>query len=354
MRQDTENLLGSTIQKWKLPTPLTFAEIMARKFPPIQWLAKDLIPASAITVVSGDGGSFKSYLMLHLATCLVAQGQFLKHFDTISSGVLFVDEENGYPLFQQRLSNRVKGNDVPIHVVYGSDITINEESTSQLISYCQKHNIKTIVFDALVAMLGNADENIASDMRKIFKHFRTMRDEGISVIVIQHNRKQSQGNYDAGQNMRGSSDIRNAGDCHIGIVLKGNEITIDQTKIRGSKRLPKFIVRVEDNDNSGLSFEYVGLATNIKQAKSLGVPRVIIEILAETTTELNKSRLIALVMEQTKMGKSTVLSILTNMIRSGRVLVSKGSTKNSLICSLSQNEKPLEADEKSDDHILQD
>ena len=332
------NKLEVQSSDWIMPKPISLMELMATTYRPIQWLVEDLIPAAAITVISGDGGTFKSYLMLHLAACLVSGDDFLNQFQTIQSGVLFVDEENDYPLFQQRLKPKITDSKAPVRFLYGSNFVVGEHSVEQVIAFCKEHNINTVVFDSLVAMLGSADENIGTDIRQVFKNFRSLKDAGIAVIVIQHNRKMSDRRFGSGQEIRGSSDIRNAADCHIGISLKGDEIIFDQSKNRGGKRMDPFMAKVIQLGDNDLSFDYIGLCNSVKQVKSAQVPEIIIGVLSEAIEPLNKTKLISVVISKAGVSKSTIAPILEKMINANEVLTSKGKLKNSLICSLPELE----------------
>lgn len=318
--------------EYEMPNPMALADLMAQDFPPEQWLAAGLIPAGAITMLSGDGGAYKSYILLHLAACLSTGQLFLNHFEVQKTAVLIVDEENGPALLQKRLRTMLDDSTGSIYNICDSGFVFNDNAVDKLIVFAKSKEIGVIIFDSYVRMLGNADENSSRDTAQIFKSIRRIREAGIATIIIHHNRKQSDRNFGVAQNMRGSSDLRNAPDYHIGISSKGQEIQIEQSKARATKPLPKFTVKVVEIVG-GVQFHYEGDVMELP-SKASTLPLIIKEVLSNLDMPPNKTELYGLLKAQTSVGKSTMQTVLNEMIKHGEVLTRIGGQKNSMVCYL--------------------
>ena len=56
--------------------PDTLDDLLARDFPPREWLVQGLLPAHAVTIISASPKSFKTWLLLYMAVC-ITQGKRL-------------------------------------------------------------------------------------------------------------------------------------------------------------------------------------------------------------------------------------------------------------------------------------
>ena len=236
--------------------PLTLKELMDTKYPEQTWLIDKLIPASAITILSAEPGSYKTYMLLETAIKVAKGEPLFGEFATQKVGTLLLDEENGLPLLQQRLKELKAPKDLPIYFYSYEGFTLDEEYVDRIILECKTHDIKLLMIDSLVRVHG-ADENTAQDMAAVFKQLRRFTGQGITILITHHNRKPGTSKGSTRHEMRGSSDILAAVDCHIALKRDGDLVTVEQTKQRYAKELSAFDVQVVD-ESEDFVFQYLG------------------------------------------------------------------------------------------------
>lgn len=247
---------------------------MARDFPEQEYIVDRLIPASSITILSGQSRSFKTYTLLEIALA-AAQGEPLfGQFNTQKTGVLIIDEENGERLLQKRLKQLHAAEDLPIYISSFGGFQLDDSHVDQVLNFCSENNIGLVIIDALIRVHG-ADENSARDMSKVFQKLRAFTKQDVAVLVTQHHRKMGTMNTGAGNEMRGSSDILAAVDSHVGVSRKEKfYLTFTQEKQRYDVELDPFQVKVNvDEDN--FSFEYLGLFRKPLDNSAILLPAVI-------------------------------------------------------------------------------
>lgn len=239
-------------------TELTFQEIMDLPDRGNVYLADGLIPKGC-TIISAPPKSMKSFLMLHLADCLVTENKLFGHFDIEKNQrILLLDRENEPYMIQRRLKKlKVPGNNL---ITYNNsrETLKKSENREALFAYLRKTRPTIIVIDSMVRFL-DGDENSSEMVSTFFNQVITpIKDMNISVIIIHHNNK----NPDAkGANkMRGSTDFSAYPDCSIQVSmrkLKGRPVlSITQTDNRHDESLDKFGVEVI-SEPEHLRFSYL-------------------------------------------------------------------------------------------------
>ncbi len=232
-------------------------ELMAMNFPEQEYIVDRLVPDASITILSGASGSFKTYSLLQIAIAVASGKPLFDQYQTQQSGVLIIDEENGERLMQKRLYQLSATADLPIYFTPQMGFELTEENVDNVILSCLTYDLKLVVIDSLIRV-HSADENSAREMAKVFKLLRRFTEANIAVLVTQHNRKPGANSGGAGNEMRGSTDIRAAIDSHIGVTRKQKwYLTFEQTKQRYDVELDPFKVKVNANKDS-FSFEYLG------------------------------------------------------------------------------------------------
>lgn len=231
--------------------------LMAKEFPEQIYLVDRLVPDAGFTIFSGAPRSYKTFALLELARCVASGKPFLGHFDTQQANVLLIDEENGERLLQQRMRLMDIDDSLPIFYTPAMGFVLSGENVEKAIASCAENNIGLVIIDSLIRV-HTAEENSAREMAAVSRQLRKFTENGIAVIVTQHNRKQGNFNGGSGDAMRGSSEILAAADGHIGMSRKDKfYIKFDQTKQRYALELEPFEVKV-NADDSHFSFEYVG------------------------------------------------------------------------------------------------
>lgn len=303
----------------KLFKPIPLSKLMAMKIPPIQWFVEKLITEESVSIFSGRPSTYKTWILLHLAIQLSKGEPLFGKFPTIKTKVLFIDEESGWRLLQTRLAFLLNGEDLPIFFRASENFKLDEKSVPEIIAYCKKEEIGVVMFDSLVRM-HTADENNAKEMAAVNELLKQIRNEGISVIIAHHDRKQVAD--DPSQNMRGSSEILAALDCQFAITAKENVITITQTKLRFEEKVKPFEVAFKREGDTAW-FDYIGETLPDKRTKDVARDSVI-AILDASMDALSTTEIWEKIEKMEVCGKSTLEDVLKQMVKEKELFVKKG------------------------------
>ncbi len=311
----------------KIPPPITsvsLKELLDHNYGPVTWIADGLIPDSALTIISGSPASYKTWLILDLALCVATGKQLFGRFSVKQSPVLFIDEENGLQLLQARVKLLHDDTHADVRFTDLIGFKVSAPAIARLIDVVKEHHIGLIIIDSLVR-IHSKDENDATAIASVFELLRAITKMGVAVVLTHHNRKQGKDQINLAQEMRGSSDILAAVDCHIAVTRNRDDDTIivAQTKLRTACELKPFRLRaVKDGD--GLSFvnegEFLEAPTKSKRLRAQ-----IIEIIASAILPLNKKEIESLLKESgAGCAFNTLKSALEYLVNGGFLYERKG------------------------------
>jgi hypothetical protein len=213
--------------KWTLYTPNDLWEDIK----PVEYLVSEFLPCGTVAVLSGDGGTFKTYTMLDIAVC-IAMGKPWVGRDTKQSPVLIVDEESGHDRLLRRLQETMRGhgltkNDKP-QIYFYSKNGFNADNTDHkalLKATIEKTKASFVIMDSLAVITPDSDENNTKAMRKPLDALQTIaQDTNATMGVIHHNNKMGQ--------YRGASGIRDSIEYHFTVTRSGLTIDIKADKAR--------------------------------------------------------------------------------------------------------------------------
>ncbi len=258
---------------------------MSHKYPPATYLVDRLIPTEAITILSGQSRSYKTYALLDIAVAVASQKPLFNHFETTRSNVLIINEEDGERLLQQRFRQLgiVEGAGLPIHISALTDFKLEDKQVDSTIKFCKDNEIALVIIDSLIRV-HSADENSAREMSKVFAQLRKFTKANIAVLVTQHNRKTTQHSTGGASEMRGSSDILAAVDSHIGVKRDNKDrfyLTFSQEKQRYDVELEPFQMKF-DTTGPVFRFEYLG-SLQKQPDKSTTLYTVVCNLLSDHT-----------------------------------------------------------------------
>ncbi len=246
--------------------------LLNREFPPTEWLVESLIPLDALVAISGMPGSYKSWIVEHLALSVATGTTFLGKFSSMEGAVLIIDQENHLSLVQKRfkLLGGLEGLDI---YFLDSEFDIdNEDIIREVCTFIADNSIKLVIVDSLIRSYRKKDENSSNDMAEVFRQLKKLQMEGAAVVFVHHNRKPSV--FSKGvtaESMRGSSDILAAVDSAIAVEKDKDGIKVYQTKLRHDLAVKPFKIRLV-GDSEHLEFEYVGEveeeAEKVEQART--------------------------------------------------------------------------------------
>jgi hypothetical protein len=243
-------------ERFKMNPVIKLDELIGKDFPEQGWIVDKLVQEASMTIVSAPAGSYKTYACLDIALAVAGNKSLFGQFDVKQCNVMFIDEESGERLLQQRVLQLNADKDVPLYFRSYEGFNVDEKSMKLLLEDCKVYDIKLVFLDSLTRIHGK-DENSAGEMSAVFKFLRVLTTEGIAVVVIHHNRKPGVKRGSAGNEMRGSSDILAAVDCHIALNRDGNRVTVSQTKQRYAPEIKPFDLLVNSSEYS-FTFEYKG------------------------------------------------------------------------------------------------
>lgn len=308
-------------------------EFESREFHDPEWAVENLIPADGITILSGQPGSFKTWMILDLAIS-VAQGRpFAGKFEASQSPVLIIDEENQPRLIQARLRKLGVGKDDQIHILSRKEFRIQkEDEVSRVIAQCKEMGVKLVIIDSLVRIHGS-DENSSTEMSKVFREISRFTKEGITVLLTHHEGKEQQVRRSGGGRLRGSSDILAAVDAHISVrrgSREQNMVTLEQTKMRNTTEIEPFNLMFESAEDV-FSFLYIGKSE--RESKNEVAKKAILDLLKGKADGMNRGEIEAVIGKAGLGGESTVRAAINEHIADGRVIETTGE-KNEKICRL--------------------
>jgi hypothetical protein len=180
----------------------------------VEWIVEDLLPRSALTVLAGERGSYKSFACLDLAARVAVGYPFAGH-KTVATPVLYLDRENGAQIINARKTFLGIGDTSSDDGLSYWGTWMPEDPCSlndeRLIATAEKRK-PVIIFDSLIRFAQGKDENSADAMAKVTELFRRLTKVGASVLVIAH-----KSDKPGSSPYRGSSEIL-AG-CDVGWSL---------------------------------------------------------------------------------------------------------------------------------------
>ena len=316
----------------------SLSALLQVEFPPQKWLVDKIIPDGGLVLMSAAPASFKTWIALELCLCIADKRPLFDEFQTTSCGVLVADEESGERMLQDRFKKlgakiaEKPWEEKPIFYLSRIGRQIDDDYIKELIDECEKNLIKMVIFDSLVRF-HSARENDAGEMSKILNLFKVLNDNGITVLVLHHNRK---GTGEASEMVRGSSDILAACDVHLSIARRERRVTITQTKNRYMEELKPFTVKLEQDGNRS-SFSFIGYEDD-KESQLLKLKQSIIKQVADTPG-INKSQLIGLISESTEgMSLNRITKVITELIDNDTIRAEQGA-KNSLRLFIAEQEE---------------
>lgn len=324
--------IENKIEKENRLKPALISELMSKEFGEIEWVAEPLIPKEAITILSGDPASFKTWLILDLAKKIAEGGLWLDYFIVYQQSVLIIDEENPERLIQKRMKELKLDSSLPIYLLSLRDFKLVDDDVEYIIKFSQEKNIKVIFFDSLIR-IHSSDENDAVKMASVFNQFKKFCKAGISIVITHHNRKEN--SFQRGkssQSMRGSSDILAAVDSHISVSRDNDFLKIEQTKLRQAEEFTSFRVDIV-KEESGLKFQFAGEIDEVKEKKELA-KGIIKNIMTNQTELINKSRIVEMVKkENMDIGDRNIRTAINEMIEANKLYSIKGKG-NADLCSV--------------------
>lgn len=246
---------GRQTGRLNLPTE-KLSDLLLEEFPPEVWAIEGLVPDEGVTIISGSPGSFKTWLYMEMAVKVAKGENVFGHFPSKKTGVLVIDEESGKRRLQKRFKQMGADENTNIHFTSRLGYKMSQLYVDALANEAKENEIGLIIFDSFTRF-NSGDENASGDMATLMDCYRQLADTGLAVLILHHNRKGVAGQSNPAMEMRGSSDILAAADCHIAVNRVGQSefVRLTQTKNRDIWEPVPFELRFHEN---ATEFEYVG------------------------------------------------------------------------------------------------
>lgn len=325
--------------------PFTLSELYAEKFPPIQWVAEDLIPLGCLGAITGESNAYKSFMTLVLSQAVATGTPYLGHFPTPAGKVLVIDEENSRRMIEQRFKNMgIEANDNIVFLSHTGLQIDREKHRTKLLKYIDTLKPRLIIMDSMVRLHGR-DENSATEMRQVMNALRSLVAPDRSVIFIHHHKKEQGFARKSGSgSLRGSTDIFNALDFHLAIERRGEQLVVRMLKLRVKHELPPFKVMLNCGENESIDFSYLGNDTsheeNIEELKES-----IVETLASIAEEVSRAD----IMNALKKGEHVTNEALKQLVKEKVVTYRRGARGKHLYSLTDDRPEPDAIEEESDD-----
>jgi len=173
-----------------------------------------LISAGDLAVWHGAPRSYKSFSALLAALCVATGNHFADRWPAVRAPVLYIQEEGGLANWQRRLRWSLAAIDATAEDLRGwfytsASARFRLDDEAWLASLC--HEMERIqpgllVIDPLSQVSGH-DENDATETGRLVRTVRTIQTEtGASVVLVAHDRKNTQGARRSAS-LRGSSAL---------------------------------------------------------------------------------------------------------------------------------------------------
>lgn len=160
---------------------------------PRRYLLKDLVLASYVTLLHGDGGVAKSLLALSLCVAISGGSEHWLGREVENGPVLYLDFELDAEEQVRRVYQLCRGAGLakpPEDLLYMSALghTAREAFTAAL-EVCEEHDVKLLVLDSLGPAL-QGDAEASRDVISFFSQaMEPFRARGVGVLIIDHQSK---------------------------------------------------------------------------------------------------------------------------------------------------------------------
>lgn len=270
---------------YKKLKPTIWRHLDAIEFPPQKWLIKHLIPCQGVVILASASGEKKTWIALEMAKSISMGINFLnsEEFPTEKGNVLYIDQEMSQVELQRRGRQLgFKKMENQFWIISNSDLNLNskadedpeEDTARQLNSFIRRYKIRVVFIDTFRAVAGGLKEDKAEEVRAFFNKFKALKDEGVTLVFLDHCRKplRFEGKAPKKEQLFASQD--KVASVEVLLMIKSDEsseeIQVHMKKNRLCVELKPFTILMKDTmaDNGDLitTLSYGGSAMD-KESK---------------------------------------------------------------------------------------
>lgn len=215
------------------PLPLLRVSDIEPAPPGTTWLIENLWLASGVGLLGGQAKVCKTYLAAELSLAVATGRHALGRFPTLMPGpVLFYGAEDSLASLRNRFEGLAKTRgcelqDLPVFLIDVPVLRLDrEEDLHRLRASIGKCKPRLLVLDPFVRLVGNIDENSASDVSSVLGSLRAIqRDCDVAILLVHHARKSPAAN--PSQAYRGSSDFAAWSDSNLFLTKSAKHLTLN-------------------------------------------------------------------------------------------------------------------------------
>lgn len=262
-RDMLENL-AEAAPEWagKPPGGVSFADLLRTQPKAPEWQVDRLCERGDVLVLGGQSGSGKSFLALGLVLAMAAGRRVWGGFEVSTPGrVVYLDAEMGERRMTRRAHRIARGLGIEAadienraHLLPGAFPLDDEERfealKDELLRFRGRGSVDFLVFDTLRRFMAGEEQDSGS-VARYFSRVKELQAAlgGPTVLIVHHTRKRSKTDGpDAGDRLRGSSDILAAADSVLLVDGKTDGLLRMLNPKNRERELAPFAVRLEGWD----------------------------------------------------------------------------------------------------------
>jgi archaellum biogenesis ATPase FlaH len=223
--------------------------------PSPEYAIDKILIANSLTLITGYSGSFKTFLMLYIISCLLTKEPLFGQYEVSDKSeyrVLWIDEENSGPILKDRFL-KIGLLDYPIQFLHYQGVKLDDRGLfDELMNIITAEKLNLVCFDSLIR-IHNASENDASEMSGVMQKLREIVNTGATVFCIHHDGKSE--NLNKKKTARGSSDIVGSVDLILNCEETNGEVILSNPKNRIAE--PFSAIKIRLNPDS-YKFDFLG------------------------------------------------------------------------------------------------
>jgi len=287
---------------------------------PRRWMIEGLWGASAVGLVGGAPKSCKSWLGLDMAVSVATATPCIERFEVLEPGVALVYlAEDALSTVRERVSGiaRRRGLDlsrIELHVITAPSLRLDRaEDRHQLLETVCRLGARFLLLDPLVRLHG-ADENNATEMAQLLSYLRDLqRQLDLSIVIVHHTRKHVPSGVQAGQGLRGSSDLHAFGDSNL-YLRRTKEGLLLSMEHRSAAAPEPVALELVSADSTRIHLEVTTQPPVLKGQGKARIDEAILLALQEAPT-MTRSRL----RDRLAVNNERLGEVLTQLEREGKV-----------------------------------
>jgi len=179
---------------------ISWTDVAKMKFPENPWRINKVLPLAGIKILAAASTGRKTWIAMEMANAITTPRPFLhdNFFETKGCNVLYIDAEMGLPQFQRR-GTQLGFDEVRKYKIHtlGDNISLNFYSPDcddleRITESIKRNDIGVVIIDTFRAVAGGLKEEKAEEVRALFNRLKTLKDMGVSVVILDHLRKKQQ------------------------------------------------------------------------------------------------------------------------------------------------------------------